>query len=169
MQKRRVRRPDLSKVSPKSAIVAAGCAVVIILLVTLCITMVMRSHIQSEYASARSEIGEELYTQLYMLCKTFDQVTLPGQDLQNAVIPKMKEYYLAAQALNNALYNAFGARYSVLPQETLSAMDQAFEAYDAAFKGGKSTEEAQGAMQSCMDVIQNLLGTRYRDGILKAA
>lgn len=169
MQKRRVRRPDLSKVSPKSAIIAVGCAVVIILLITLCITTVMRSHIQSEYTTARNEIGEELYTQLYMLCQTFDQVTLPGQDLQNAVIPKMKEYYLAAQALDNALYNAFGARYSVLSQETLSAMDQAFEAYDAAFKGGKTTEEAQSAMQSCMNAIRSTLDARYLDGILKAA
>lgn len=169
MQKRRVRRPDLSKVSPKSAIIAAGCAAVIILLITLCITMVMQSHSQSEYASARNEIGEELYTQLYMLCQTFDQTALPGQDLQNSVIPKMREYYLAAQALNDAMYNAFGVRYNVLTQEFLSAMDQAFESYDAAFKGGKSTEEAQQSMQGCMDALRTLLDARYRDGILKAA
>lgn len=168
MQKRRVKRPDMSKTNSKSTLVAAGCAVIIVLLIILCITMVMRSHIQTEYTAARNAIGEELYTQLYMLRQTFNQATLPGQDLQNTVIPKMKEYYFAAQALNNAVYNAYGTRYNVLTQDTLSALDTAFDAYDAALKGGKTTEEAQSAMQSCMDTIQGLLDKRFNDGVLLA-
>ena len=169
MEKRWGKRPNLPKVNPKTAVVLAGCAAIIVLLVTLCITMVMRSHIQSEYTSARNEIGEEMYAQLYMLCQTFDQVTVQGQDVQNVVIPTMEDYYLAARTLNDALANAFGQRYSILAQENISALDSAFEAYEAAFRGGKTTQEAQSSMQSCMDMIRMLLSTRYRDGVLKAA
>ena len=169
MEKRRGKRPDLPRVNPKTAGVLIGCAAVIALLVLLCISVVMRSHIQSEYTRARNEIGEEMYTQLYMLCQTFDQVTVPGQDVQNVVIPTMEDYYLAAQTLNDALINAFEQQYTVLAQESISALDSAFEAYDSAFRGGKTTQEAQNAMQSCMDMVRSILETRFRDGVLRAA
>lgn len=169
MQKQRAKKPDLPKIDPKKAGVLVGCAVIILLLVTLCITVVMRSNIQSQYTQARNETGEELYTQLYMLCQTFDQVSVPGQDLENVVVPMMEDYYLAAQTLNDVMGNAFGQRYSVLSQDNISALDSAFDAYDAAFRGGKTTEEAQTAMQGCMDMIRTLLESRFRDGIIQPA
>ena len=169
MEKRRAKRPDMPKVDPKTVSVLIGCAAVIVLLVSFCISVVMRSNIQSEYTQARNEIGEELYTQLYMLCQTFDQVNVPGQDLENVVIPKMKNYYLAAKTLDDVMGNAFGVRYDLLTEENTSAMDRAFEAYDAAFRGGKTTEEAQNAMQSCMNMLRTLLESRFRDGVLQPA
>lgn len=169
MEKRRAKRPEIQKVNPKTAGVLIGCAAVILLLVMLCISVVMRTNIQSEYAKARNEIGEEMYTQLYMLCQTFDQVTVPGQDLENVVIPMMEDYYLAAQTLNDVMGNAFGQKYTVLSQEMTSALDKAFEAYEAAFRGGKTTEEAQKAMQECMGMIRTLLESRFRDGVVLAA
>lgn len=169
MQKRRAKQPDLPKIDPKKAGALIGCAVVILLLVTLCITVVMRSNIQSQYTQARNETGEELYTQLYMLCQTFDQVSVPGQDIENVVIPLMEDYYLAAQTVNDVMGNAFGAAYSVLSQDDISALNSAFDAYDAAFRGGKTTEEAQTAMQSCMDMIRTLLESRFRDGVIQPA
>lgn len=169
MQKQRAKQQELPKIDPKKAGVLVGCAVVILLLVTLCITMVMRSNIQSQYAQARNETGEELYTQLYMLCQTFDQISVPGQDIENVVIPLMKDYYLAAQTVNDVMGNAFGARYSVLTQDDIAALDKAFEAYDAAFRGGKTTQEAQTAMQDCMNMIRTLLESRFIDGVIRPA
>ena len=141
----------------------------VLLIVLLCITINMRSHIQSEYSFARNEIGEEAYTELYMLCQTFDQVTVPGQDVQNVVIPKMQDYYLSAQTLNTALARAFGDRYELLSPDELSALDAAFEAYDSAFRAGKPTDDAQSAMQSCMDMVRSILDSRFRNGVLKAS
>jgi len=169
MEKQRAKRPEMLKISPKIAGILIGCAAVIVLLVTLCISVVMRANIQSEYTQARNEIGEELYTQLYMLCQTFDQVTVPGQDLENVVIPMMEDYYLAAQTLNDVMGNAFGRKYSVLTQENASALERAFEAYKAAFRGGKTTEEAQQSMQECMNMVRSLLESRFRDGVVQAA
>ena len=169
MQKRRAKQPDLPKIDPKKTGILVGGAAVILLLVTLCITVVMRSNIQSQYTQARNETGEELYTQLYMLCQTFDQLSVPGQDIENVVIPLMEDYYLAAQTVNDVMGNAFGQRYSVLSQDNISALDSAFDAFDAAFRGGKTTEEAQTAMQGCMDAIRMLLESRFRDGIIQPA
>ena len=169
MEKQREKRPVMLKVDPKTAGVLIGCAAVIALLVMLCISVVMRSNIQSDYTQARNEIGEELYTQLYMLCQTFDQVNVPGQDLENVVIPTMEDYFLAAKTLDDVMSNAFGARYDVLTEENVAALGKAFDAYEAAFRGGKTTEEAQSAMQSCMDMLRTLLQTRFRDGVLQPA
>lgn len=163
------KRLDLSEIDLRRLGMIGGLAVLLALLIALCITINMRSHIQSEYTNARNEIGEEIYTELYMLCQTFDQVTVPGQDVQNGVIPTMQEYYLAAQTLNTALTNAFGERYAVLTGEHIAALDGAFEAYDTAFRGGKSTDNAESAMRSGMDMVRGILETRFRDGSLKAA
>lgn len=169
MEQQQAKKLEMPKINPKTAGVVIGCAAVIALLVMLCISVVMRANIQSEYTQARNEVSEELYTQLYMLCQTFDQVTVPGQDLENVVIPTMKDYYLAAQTLNGVMGNAFGSQYSVLTQENASALDSAFDAYEAAFRGGRTTEEAQNAMQECMNTIRTLLESRFRDGIVQAA
>ena len=169
MEKQREKEPKMLKVNPRTAGVLIGCAAVIVLLVALCISVVMRTNIQSDYTQARNEIGEELYTQLYMLCQTFDQVTVPGQDLENVVIPMMEDHYLAAQTLNDVMGNAFGRKYTVLTQENLSQLDNAFDAYEAAFRSGKTTEEAQQAMQECMSMVRTLLESRFCDGIVLAA
>lgn len=169
MEKQQAKGLEMPKISPKTAGVVIGCAAVIALLVMLCISVVMRANIQSEYTQARNEISEELYTQLYMLCQTFDQVTVPGQDLENVVIPLMEDYYLAAQTLNDVMGNAFGSQYSVLTQENASALSSAFDAYESAFRGGRTTEEAQNAMQECMNMVRTLLESRFRDGIVQAA
>lgn len=169
MEKQRAKRLEMPKISPKTMAVLVGCGAVIVLLVMLCISVIMRTNIQSKYTQARNEIGEEMYTQLYMLCQTFDQVTVPGQDLENVVIPLMEDYSLAAQTLNDVMGNAFGRKYSVLTQENTAALERAFEAYDAAFRGGRTTEEAQNAMQECMNMIRTILESRFRDGIVQPA
>ena len=81
----------------------------------------------------------------------------------------MQEYYLAARTLNEALTNAFGERYEVLSVENLSSLDGAFEAYDTAFRTGKSTDDAQATMDSCMGMVRSVLDSRFRDGKLRAA
>lgn len=167
MEKRREKRLDLSGINLKKIGMIAAVAVVVVLVAALCITINMRSHIQNEYTAAKNEIGEQLYTELYMLCQTFDQVTVPGQDVQNGVIPKMKEYYLAAQTLNTAMVNGFGDRYMVLTGEHISVLDAAFEGYDAAFRAGKTTDAAQDAMKSCMEMVRTLLDSRFKDGIIQ--
>lgn len=169
MEKQRAKWLEMLKANPRATGVLIGCAAVIVLLVMLCISVIMRTNIQSDYTQARNEISEELYTQLYMLCQTFDQVTVPGQDLENVVIPMMEDYYLAAQTLSDVMGNAFGRKYIVLSQENSSALNNAFDAYEAAFRGGKTTEEAQQAMQECMNMIRTLLESRFRDGIVLAA
>ena len=169
MENQAKKRLDLSKMVLRRIGVLVGLALLLALLIALCITINMRSHIQSEYTNARNEIGEEIYTELYMLCQTFDQVTVPGQDVQNGIIPTMQDYYLAAQTLNTALTNAFGERYAVLMSEHIAALDSAFDAYDTAFRGGKSTDNAESAMRSSMDMVRGILESRFSNGTLKAA
>lgn len=166
MEKPAKKRLDLSKIDPKKAAVATAFGVVILLVVVLCITISSRAHIHSEYTNARNEIGEVLYTELYMLCQTFDQVTVPGAEIQDVIIPAMRDCYLSGQSLNTALKNAFGNRYAVLSENDVAQMDAAFEAYDTAFRSGKPTSDAQAAMQAGIDNIRAILLARYPAGIL---
>ena len=133
MGKKRRKSLNLSQIDRKQAACFGIALAFVALIVLLCITIAMRSHIQNEYAGARNEIGEHLYTELYMLCQTFDQVTVPGQDVE------------------------------------IADLDAAFDAYDTAFRAGHSTDDAQAAMQSCIDAVRELLSARYTGGNLSAA
>ncbi len=169
MDRRKGKRQRTPKITPKKAGILAVCIILAVLVIALCISVVMRSNIQSEYSQARNVIGDELYAELYMFTQTFDQVSVAGQDLQNDVIPTMEDYYLAAKTLNDALVNAFGSEFGVLSQAETTSIDDAFDAFYSAFKGGKSTDEAESAMASCIESILTVLDERYPDDVLVAA
>lgn len=169
MEQQDEKRFDIASVDRKKAALLIAGLILAVMVVLLCITIGARANIQREYSSARDEIGEQLYTQLYMFCQTFDQVTVPGAEVQDVIIPDMDDYFLAAQTLNEALINAFGARYAALSAEDISAVENAFETYDIAFRSGKSTSDAQSSMQNCVERVRSILDTRFNDGILKAA
>ena len=163
-----VKEIDLTNINWRKWARWAGLAAVLILVIMLCINISMRTNIQSEYTKVRSELGDSIYTELYIMCQTFDQVSVPGVDVQYDLLPTMKDCFLAARTLNTALSNGFGDKYSVLSEADESAVDAAFEQYDTAFKSGKSTDDAQSAMLSCVERIRSILETKYPSGSLIA-
>ena len=163
---KRAKRAKTSAIRPKMIGVILLCAVLCILLIALCINVIMRANMQSKYAAVRNEIGEELYSQLYMLCQTSDQVSVPGADLEDTVIPQLRDYFVAAQALNNVLYNAYGEQYLVIDSDLESEMEDVFDAFNTAFKSGKGTDDAESALESCVASIREVLTSRYSDDIL---
>lgn len=169
MERSRKKRLEIPRIEPKKAGILGVGVVLIVLIVLLCITINMRSHIQGEYSEARNEIGEVLYTELYMLCQTFDQVEVPGAEVQDVIIPGMRDCYLAALALNEAVTNGFGDRYRVLSPDDIAALDGAFAAYETAFRSGKPTDGAEEAMRVCVADVRDILAARYPSGVLKAA
>lgn len=156
-----VKELDLSRINWQKALRIAAYALCAALLIALCINISMRSHIQNQYAKAREELTDSIYTELYMFCQTFDQISVPGVDVQNELIPQMKNHFLAARTLNAATTKAFGDATAMLSGEDESDIDAAFEQYDAAFRTGKATDSAQNAMLSCVQRIRAALETRY--------
>ena len=146
----------------KKAVVACAAALIVLLIVALCISINMRTHIQREYTQVRRQTGEALYSNLYMLTQTFDMTGVPNADVRNSVLPQMRTYYAASTTLNDLLGRAYGSRYAVLG-ETLQ------RDFDAAFDAGSSTDLAESNMRACMDTIRDLLMSRYSDGVLRAA
>ena len=140
---------------------AAGVAVIVILVIILCIINSLRLNIQNRYAKARSEVGDELYTQLYTLCQTYDQVSIPGQNVQDVLLPKMKSCCDAALTLNTALSNAFTTKYRLLTQEDIDLLTGALSAYDNAFLTGSSTDDAQEQMAAACQRVRERLEERY--------
>ena len=124
-------------------------------------------HIQNEYASARNTFGEALYSNMYMLMQTFAMSSVPNADMQNAILPQMKEYFIASTTLNDAIAGAYGEKYRVLSPENIASIESTFAAYESAFLNGSSTDLAQTNMTSCMDAIRQLLTSRFSEGVLK--
>ena len=159
-----IKEIDLSRFNWRKWGKIAVIAVIVLLVIMLCINISLKTNIQNAYTKVRAELSDSIYTELYMMCQTFDQVSVPGVDVQYDLLPSMKDCFLAAKTLNTALGNSFGEKYSVLTGEDETAVESAFDAYDTAFKSGKSTDEAQATMLACVQQIRTILDTKYSGG-----
>lgn len=170
MEKIRAHVPALSELNRREKALLSICAALLAaILVITCISINIRSNMQREYSDVRNQIGSALYSNLYMLTQTFDMTSVPNADIKNAVIPQMKNYFIAATTLNEQLNNIYGSRYQVLTDADVSTLRATFSAYDAAFRSDAPTDLVQADMQLCMERIKELLGARYSEGILRAA
>ena len=160
---------DFSKGSTRTkALAIAGLALIVILIIALCISIGMRANIQREYTAAREQAGKALYDNLFILMQTFDSTAVPNIDVRNAILPQMRDYYIASVTLNNLLAQTYGSRYAVLSDADISDLTSAFTSYETAYKNNTSTDLARSNMQLCMDRVKELLNTRYSQGVLKA-
>ena len=121
----------------KKAIVLAGCALVLALIIALCISINMRSNIQKEYTAARNRTGEALYSNLYILKQSFDMTAVPNADVPNVILPQMKEYFIASVTLNNLLGQTYGPKYVVMSDSDVNDITNAFAAYEMDFERGR--------------------------------
>ena len=152
----------------KKAYVIVPAALIVALVVALCISIGMRSNIQRKYTAARNQAGEALYSNLYILMQTFDMTAVPNADVKNAILPQMRDYYIASITLNNLLGKVYGSKYAVLTEADINSLTSAFTGYEAAYQNNTSTDLARSDMQICMDRVQDLLNSRYSQGVLKA-
>lgn len=143
-------------------------ALVLALIAWLCISIGMRANIQRRYEAVRNAIGEDLYANLNLMMQTFDMTSVPTADVRNAILPQMKQLFYAATALNDLLGQAYSPKYRVMTDGDVSAIENAFSSYEAAFNDSASTDLAQSNMMACMARVKELLDTRYVNGVLRA-
>ena len=153
----------------RKAIFVAALVLVAVLLAALCISIGMRANIQREYTAARNQAGVALYDNLFILMQTFDSTAVPNIDVRNAILPQMRDYYIASITLNNLLGATYGSKYAVLSDADINSLTSAFTGYEAAYRNNTSTDLARSDMQACMNRVQELLNTRYSQGVLKPA
>ena len=169
MEKIKAKLPELGQMSHREkALLCVVAGLVVALIVVTCISINIRLNMQREYTEVRNRLGESLYSNLYMLTQTFDMTTVPNADVRNSIIPQMKNYFIAATTMNEALYNIFGQRFQVLTDSDISALRTTFSSYDSAFRSDAPTDLAQADMQSCMDRVRDLLNSRFSEGVLRA-
>ena len=151
----------------RKTVVCIALALILALTAALCITINMRANIQREYSQVRGQIGEALYSNLYMLMQTFDMTAVPNADVRGAILPQMRDYYVASITLNNLLSQTYGPRYAVLSESDINNLTSAFTGYETAYTNNTSTDLAQSNMQMCMERIRDLLNSRYSQGVLR--
>ena len=138
-----------------------ACGVVALLLAVLCITIIMHSNIQNKYSNAAAQMEEQVYQNLSAMTQLFSHVNDENVDVQNKLIPALKEQYASAASLNAALVSGYGSRYAVLSEEQTQAFEAVFAEYAAAYKEGSATGLAQADMEACIAQIQEMVSDRY--------
>ena len=132
------------------------------LILIACISIGIHSNMQSKYAAAARETQEEIYRGLTVMTQLFARVEEPNVDVQNKLIPRLKEQYAAVLALNESLTKGFGGKYAVLDAEQIAELDAAFAEYDNAYRQGMATGLAQDDMAVCLANVQLLIDEHYK-------
>lgn len=145
----------------------AALALIVALIVALCVSMNMRANMQRRYADVRDRMGASMYSNLNLMAQTFDMAGVPTADVQNAILPQMKELFYGAVSLNQMLSEAYSDKYALLSGSDIASIESAFSAYDEAYRTEGSTDLAQSDMQACVARVRELLSTRYVSGTLK--
>ena len=143
----------------RNALIAV-CALVTLLL-ALCISIIIRSNIQSKYANAIYQTQEETYQNLIEMTQLFARIDDPDVDVRNKLIPALKAKYTAARSLNDALISGYGHKNAVMSPELVEAFDAAFDAYALAYRQGMPTGLARADMHECIEDIQQMIDARY--------
>ena len=143
----------------RNALIAV-CALVTLLL-ALCISIIIRSNIQSKYANAIYQTQEETYQNLIEMTQLFARIDDPDVDVRNKLIPALKAKYTAARSLNDALISGYGHKNAVMSPELVEAFDAAFDAYALAYRQGMPTGLARADMRECIEDIQQMIDARY--------
>ena len=141
--------------------VTIACCALATLVLALCISIFIRSNIQSKYANAILQTQEETYQNLIDMTELFARIDDPEVDVQNKLIPALKAKYTAARSLNDTLISAYGQKHAVMSEELVAAFDAAFEAYSTAYRQGTPTGLARADMKNCIDDIQAMIDERY--------
>ncbi len=137
-------------------------AALLSLILIACISIGIHSNMQRKYAAAALETQEEAYQSLIEMTQLFARVEEPNVDVQNKLIPRLKEKYAAVLALNDTLVKGFGSKYAVLDSEQIAALDAAFAQYDEAYRQGMATGLAQDDMAVCIAGVQEMIDERYK-------
>lgn len=137
-------------------------AALICLILIACISIGIHANMQKKYAAAALKTQEEAYASLIEMTELFARVEEPNVDVQNKLIPRLKEKYAAVLALNDTLVNGFGQKYAVLDKEQITALDAAFAEYDEAYRQGMATGLAQDDMAVCMAGVEEMIYEHYK-------
>ena len=150
-----------ARISLKTIGVTALALAAAVLLIWVCISTSNASNMRRKYAETRRTIGDMLYGSLDMMAREYDGASLMGADVEGSIIPSMRNYYIQSKALNNAIAGAYGQEYQVMDGNLISELDQAFSAYDDAFKAGRSTDTAATLMTTALIHVRDTLDHHY--------
>ena len=144
----------------KKVLMIVGGGVLLLVLI-LCITIIMHLSIQNKYASAAAQMQEQAYQNLINMTQLFSHVRDENVDVQNKLIPALKEQYASVKSLNEALISGYGKHQAVLSEEQTQAFDAAFEEYAAAYREGRATGLAEADLSACIADMQVMIDRRY--------
>ena len=99
--------------SKRWILAGTAAAVIVALLITIA---VLDSRLES--AAQRSDqillsITQELQSELVFALRTYNGIYSTGADVENSILPTVRQHLNTATALNNILTNGFGSAYSV--------------------------------------------------------
>lgn len=116
---------------------------------------------------AHAQITSGIQSELTMVLRTYDQMSLPRADIAGDLLPTMGKHLYSAYALNTVLTDVYGKSQSILGNEFYNQITSAIDEIDSDISMGKIVDVKQSALSGCMVQMQGVLAARFgSDGLL---
>jgi hypothetical protein len=155
-QKRRALAQE--KLSPVRLAVAIA---VIALLTTLFIVIFSRRSAVVMLQQSEESLIASVYVNITALERSYQEMNLPGADVKNTILPKMRLDLNAAKTVNQILVEVYGDDRAVLTEEMFAQIDESIGYMSDIIDMGKSQDEAKQQMGACMEKVQTAMLQRF--------
>lgn len=139
----------------------AKIAFSLVLAIYLITVSVHRVTLKRDYIEARNQTATCIEDQITHFLRTYNNITLPGANVEGVLLPDLNTYFYAMQELDDTMIYAYGSAYSFVPASLRSNIKMALSAYEQAFRNGKTTDSAYSALTTCIHTLETVTDGRF--------
>lgn len=102
-----------------------------------------------------------VYASITSLERSYEAMSLPGADVENDILPKMRLNLNAAKTVNKILVDVYGDDRAVLSDDMFTQIDESISYMESVIEMGKSQDDAKTQMGQCMEKVQIAMMQRF--------
>ncbi len=137
------------------------------LAIALLVVGILRGRDASMLSENRAQLSSRIQSDLNMVLRAYDEMSLPKADISGSVLPTMRMHLYAADALNDVMTDIYGEDYSVIDSDFYHQITQTIDEIDKSISLGLTTDSATDQLGAYMLQMEGVLASRYgSDGVL---
>lgn len=142
----------------------ALAALSLTLAIALGVVGVLKARDSRVLSANREQLRSGIESDLTMVLRTYEQVSLPRADVAGELLPTMRMHLYSAYSLNNILTDTYGANSSVLDYELYNQLNAAMDEVDRQINAGQIVDYKSATLTSYIGEMQGVMAQAFGTG-----
>lgn len=134
-----------------------------LLLIALFIAVLSRKSTVGMLRQSEESLVSSVYANITSLERAYEEMSYPGADVKNVILPQMRVDLNAAVTVNQILVDVYGVEQAVLSEDMFGQIADSITYMESMIDMGKSLTDARHQMELCMQQVQVAMMERFPD------